>query len=819
MNKLYLIDGNALAYRAFYAIPSLATSKGQPTNAIYGFIVILRKILKEERVEYLAVFFDSKAPTFRHSLFPEYKAQRKKMPDELAGQIPIICKAIESLGCFYFSLNGYEADDLIASSVKTFRDNFDEIFILTQDKDILSLIDEKTKVIFWEKGLEGRTIFDKEKVIEKFGVFPSSIPDLLSLIGDSSDNIKGAKGIGKKTGVSLIKRYENLDNLLKNIEEIENKRLKEIIKNEKGMIKISRELVKLKDDISLPFSILNLKIKELNKEELFSLFSSLEFNRLIKELSLQNKDQKEKTQREIISPSKIPHLEAVSIFLSNNEIIISDGTNAYLPSFMDLKKILEDERTEKIGYDIKSSLSFLKKMGINLKGALFDIMIGSHLLNPGMKQTLNEIILRYLPGETQGAIAIFRLKIILEALLKSQGLFSLFSDVEMPLIPILSTMEANGIKVNKAYLEEFGKDLEERISSLEKKIYSLEGEFNINSPKQLSFILFEKLNLPIKKRGKTGPSTDEDVLVFLSQIHPLPRLILEYRELSKLKSTYVDGIISEIKENGRVHCTFNQAITATGRLSSSNPNLQNIPTKTDLSKKIRKAFIPEEGNVFLKADYSQIELRILAHISQDPRLILSFKNQEDIHSNTAKELYGVSNITEEMRRKAKTINFGIIYGMTSYGLSKELGISPQDSQRMIDRYFSLHPGVLRYITETIEKAKRLGYVETLWGRRRYIQDIFSKVKQIREFGERASINMPIQGTCADLIKKAMIDLNKKMPPSAKLLLTVHDELLFEMPKEEAPYVAPIVIESMENIASFDVPLKVNISISKNWGEI
>lgn len=812
MGKLYLIDGNSLAYRAFYAIPSLTTSKGKPTNAIYGFVVMLLKILKEEKPDYLAILFDSKTPTFRHNIFPKYKIHRKKMPEEMFIQMPVIHKVIKSLGCFYFSIDGYEADDLIASFVKKFKDDCDEIFIFTQDKDILSLIAEKIRVISSKKGISERTIFNREKTIEKFGVSPERIPDLLSLIGDSSDNIPGAKGIGEKTGASLIKRYESVDTILNNLPNIENKKIREIIRKERQMIELSRELVKLKDDISLPLSLSSLKIKEFDKESLFSLFLELEFKTLIKELSL-----KIERQEEILF-SQIPHSKAVSLFPSGDGLIVCDGKSSFLSPFGDAKEILEDETIEKIGYDIKSFLVGLKNKGMDLKGDLFDIMLSSYLLNPGLKQGLDDVFIRHLPSEASDCMGIFRAKGIMEEKLKEQGLFDVFSKLEMPVVRVLSDMEISGIRVDKEYLLGLKDELTQKISSLQEKIYSF-GEFNINSPKQLSFILFEKLHLPIKKRLKTGPSTNEEVLTFLSKIHPLPKFILEYRELAKLKSTYIDGIIGAIKEDGRVHCEFNQAITATGRLSSSNPNLQNIPIRTELGKKIRRAFIADEGNLLLKADYSQIELRILAHISQDSGLVSSFKQGEDIHFNTAQELYSTSKITEEMRRQAKTVNFGIVYGMSSYGLSKELGISVLESQEMIDRYFSLHPGVLRYIEETKERVRELGYVETLWGRKRYIPDVFSPNKQIREFGERAAINMPIQGTCADVIKKAMIDVNKRLPQQAKLLLQVHDELLFEIKREEASQIAPIVIESMENAGSFDVPIEVNISIGKNWGEL
>jgi len=816
MVNLYLIDGQGMAYRAFYAISNLSTSKGMPTNAIYGFSTMLLKVLKEDKPDYLCILFDSKEKTFRHNLFSEYKAQRKKMPEDMKIQMPIISEVIKALGCFSISLDGYEADDIIASCVKRFKDKVDKIYILTQDKDILSLVSEKVEVVSYKKGSSEKIIFDKERVIEKFGVSPSCILDLLALIGDTSDNIPGAKGIGEKTGVSLIKRYKSLDNILKNPQIIGEKNIGKIIAEEKGNIELSKKLVSLKDDLPLPFSLSDLKIKDPDKKSLLSLFSSLEFKTLIDELSLKDKEEREESPFSLISKPV-----AISLSLSGDKLLIGDKTHLFSLSFNEAKKFLEDLEIEKYGYDLKSFILLLKNKGIELKGNIFDIMIASYLLNPGLKHDISDIFLRHLPEETPDAIGIFRVKEVLENKMKKEGLFSLFNELETPLIRILAGMEDYGIRVDKEYLETFKIELSSKISSQEEKIYSFAGEFNINSPKQLSFILFEKLSLPVIKRKKTGPSTDEEVLVSLSRLHPLPGLILEYRELAKLKSTYVDGIIDLIGSDGRVHTSFNQAITATGRLSCSNPNLQNIPVKTELGKKIRRAFIPDFGNVFLKADYSQIELRLLAHISGDSLLISSFLKDEDIHSNTASEIYGIpkEKITGEMRRQAKTINFGIIYGMSSYGLSKELGISTNAAQEMIDRYFKMHPGVLRYIENTIKEARELGYVKTLSGRKRYIPEILSKNKQIREFGERAAINMPIQGACADLIKKAMISISKNIKDEAKMLLQVHDELLFELPEGKVSQIAPIVIECMKNVGEFSVPIEVNISVGKNWGEL
>ncbi len=832
MSKLYLIDGHSMAYRAFYAISTLSNSRGMPTNAIYGFIIMLLKALKEENPDYLCILFDSKTKTFRHDIFPKYKAHRERMPGEMSVQMPVIDDVIESLGCFSMSCDGYEADDLIATCVKKFENNVDEIYILTQDKDMLSLVSEKTKVISCKKGIVEKTIFDKDMVIEKFGVSPSKILELLSLIGDSSDNIPGAKGIGEKIGIELIKKYESLDNILKNPEIIENQKIRRIIMEEKDMIGLSRELVSLKDSISLGFSLSDLKIKAPDKKSLLSLFSELEFKTLIKELSLKEEEEMEVS---LAFSSSLFNAKAVSLFgvrgsgfgsqeeeirSRDDKFILSDGTSSFLSSFEEARAIIEDEKIEKYGYDLKSWIILLKRERIELKGGLFDIMLASYLLTPGTKQGLDDIFMRNSPKENQDAVGVFKLKNIMEEKLKEEGLLGLFEELEMRCVKILAEMELVGIKVDKKYLEIFKIELLSKIASLTEKIYSFVGEFNINSPKQLSFILFEKMGFPIIQKGKTFSSTNEDVLISLSNIHPLPKLILEYRELAKLKSTYIDGLIPLIGENGRVHTSFNQAITATGRLSSSNPNLQNIPIKTELGKKIRKAFIPDKGNVFLKADYSQIELRILAHISQDEALISSFLQGEDIHFNTAQSLYGTSNITEDMRQQAKTINFGIIYGMSAYGLSKELSISPQDAQEIIDRYFKAHPGVLRYIKETIEKAKDKGYVETLWGRKRYIPEVLSKNKATREFGERAAVNMPIQGTCADLIKKAMIDVSKNIPSDCKLLLQVHDELLFEMPEENVSKFATIILNAMKNARQFDVPIDVNISsCRKSWGEI
>ncbi|HAW50144.1 TPA: DNA polymerase I [bacterium] len=819
MRKLFLLDGHSLAYRAFYAIPPLTNSKGQQTNAIYGFCNMLLKIIKEESPDYLCVCFDSSVPTFRHNIFPKYKAHRERMPQEMRDQMLWIVEVIENLGCSSISVDGYEADDVMATIARRFKLFVDKIFLITQDKDIFQLIDDKINVVSCKKGISERITYDSEKTKERFGVLPEKIVDFLSLVGDTSDNLPGAKGLGEKQAQKFVNEY-NLSEIIKDPSIIKDQKLYKIILDEKENIELTKDLVILKDapiDISLD----SLKIKPQNKEKLLSIFLELEFRSLISQLGLSFEKKEESIG---FSYQAISQKNAISMFLKDNKkIFFSDGELIWSCSNPnEAEGIFENEGIEKIGYDLKAWMIFLSSYDIKLYGKLFDIMIGSYLLGHGLKQTIDDVFIRHNPGASVDAKTIFKTKENIEKKLIEDGLLPLFYDLEMPLVNVLFSMEKEGIKIDKSYLEQLGIELERKLFSLTHEIYkSAQTEFNINSPKQLSFVLFEKLCLPIIKKGKTGPSTDEETLAVLSKLHPLPNIILEYRELAKLKSTYIDGLIPLIGKDGRIHSVFNQAITATGRLSSSNPNLQNIPVRTEIGRLIRKAFIPEEGKIFLSADYSQIELRLLAHISGDELLIKAFNNNEDIHKNTASKIYGVMPelVTEDMRRQAKIINFGIIYGMSGYGLSKELGITPNEAQMIIDRYFEMHKGIEKYIKETLKKAKEKGYVETLWERKRYIPEIFSKNKQVKEFGERAAINMPIQGTCADLIKKAMIKIYERLPDDCKMILQVHDELLFEMPKERVSEVTPVILEAMKNAGKFDVPIVVNISSGKNWGEM
>ncbi|MBU2462317.1 DNA polymerase I, partial [bacterium] len=652
-------------------------------------------------------------------------------------------------------------------------------------------------------------------VKERFGVPPETLADFLTIVGDASDNLPGIKGVGPKAAIELINRFGSLDSILENIERIGNPRLVSILSMAKNDVATKRKLVLLSSDIPLEIGLEEIEVKKPDTQKLLAIFLRHEFGSLIKEFGL-NKG--ETTSYAAFSELKG---KAISIIHKEDDLLLSDGEKSCRLHFFEIEKIrhiLIDERIQKYGYNLKSLLS----QNIRFSGKLFDVEIASYLLTPGPKHSLEDIVMRYLPSEDPSPKTIFLLKERLEQRMKDEDLIDLFYEIEMPLIKVLADMEIAGISVNKEYLSSFGKELEVKIASISEKIYETAGEsFNLNSPKQLSAILFEKLGLPPGKQIKTGYSTDEEVLISLSNLHPLPRLILEYRELAKLKSTYIDGLLPLIDAGGKVHTSFNQTVTATGRLSCRNPNLQNIPVRSELGKGIRKAFVAEEGKLLLSCDYSQIELRILAHLSGDELLIESFIRGEDIHTETAARIYNIDPVfvTPAMRRQAKAVNFGIVYGMGSYGLAKEIGISQQDAKEMIAKYFGLYKGVAGYIEETKQLAREGGYAETMLKRKRHIPELGSKNRKEKEFGERVAVNMPIQGSAADLIKKAMIRIAKNLPSSAKMLLQVHDELIFEIEENSLENVAPIIIDSMQNVVKLKVPLIVNISSSKNWGEL
>ena len=842
MNKrqLYLLDATAFCYRAFYALSGLSTSYGQPTNAVYGFVNILNKIFKDKKPGYMAACFDVSRDTFRQKKFAEYKIQRPPMPDGLSSQIPLIKEIISAYGIPIFEKEGYEADDIIATICRAAKSEGTHCVVVSSDKDILQLVDEDT-VVFSPYKDEGVT-YDKDKVLERFGVPPDKITDIIALMGDDADNIPGVRGIGEKTASGLIVSFGSLEKLLAHIDDIKQEKLRSAISGDIDKIKLNKELAELDCQVKLGFKVEDAKIGCQDNAGLARIFKRLEFKKLLKNLP-----QEEGLVQEEAEPDELKDADLPGIFSGASELYLAGENLAGLAFFAkgrlfrvegpqeNLKMALEDAALKKTGHDLKKIKVSLAKDGVNLGGLHFDTMIAAHLLNPakpgyGLSDLLFDhlnIVVSDKAGPARLAELLARLAPRLEEELQNKGLLKLFRELEMPLVEVLSEVEQNGVKLDAKVLKGLSREIEKRLISLNDEIYGLSGTvFNINSPKQLREILFEKLKLPVVKRSKTGPSTDEEVLRRLSDKHALPKLLLEYRQLMKLKNTYVDTLpLLADKDTHRIHASFNQAATETGRLSSSDPNLQNIPIKTDIGKNIRRAFVASgPQNCLLSCDYSQIELRILAHLSKDKELIAAFERDLDIHKATASLIYGVPevDVAGAMRDTAKRVNFGIVYGLTSYGLSRDLGITVDDAQRFIEAYFARYPYVQDYINKQIERARGEGFVTTLLGRRRYIPEINNKNMGIRQFAERQAVNTPIQGTAADLIKLAMIDIQneiKKQRLGVKMVLQVHDELVFDVPKDGLEDSARFIREKMEGALKLDVPIKVDIKKGDNWLEM
>ena len=878
--KLFLIDGNSYCYRAFYAIRELVNSKGKPTNAVYGFILMLKKLLEKEKPTYLAVAFDLKGPTFRHKQFEDYKVHRKPMPDDLVSQMGLIKETVSAYSIPIFEKQGFEADDILATIAKEVSKHGIDVYIVTGDKDMLQIVDKNIKVYSTHKdGL----VYDSETVQERFsGLGPGSITDFIALAGDATDNIPGVRGIGEKTAIELIKEFGSLDNIYKNLDKIKSEPRRKMLSEQEDSARMSKELATVDTDVPIEIDIENMRVKSPDSEKLLEIFKELEFKTFAMEIASSNSDvHKEacykticshkdfkdfikelKTKKEIVLDIETTSEQPMKAELVGISFCWKEGEAYYVAlsniseALKDLKPILEDENIKKIGQNIKYDKLVLSNYGIEVRGITHDTMIASYLLNPSrMSHGLDDLAFEYLGHKmtpinellgtgkkriTMDMVEIekvsmyscgdsdvtLRLKNIFEKELFKKELESLFNDIELPLIDVLSDMEKNGVKIDVDFLNETSLEMEKELSSLIKDIYRIAGEeFNINSPKQLSRILFEKLSLPVVKKTKTGASTDVEVLEKLSSLHPLPKELLRYRELSKLKSTYVDALPELInKKTGRLHTSFNQAVTATGRLSSSNPNIQNIPIKTEEGRKIRKAFIGEKSNFIVSADYSQIELRILAHLSKDPELIAAFEKDRDVHSHTASLIFGVDEkeVTPEMRANAKTVNFGIIYGISAFGLGKGLGIDPGNAQQFIDSYFERYPAVRIYMEDKIEEARSAGYVTTLFNRRRYIPEIKTGGMREQQQAERIAINTPVQGSAADLIKIAMINIHRSMKEKklkSLMALQVHDELVFEVLKGELDEMKKLVKKEMEGAVKLLVPIKVSVRYGKNWLEM
>ncbi|MDD5561123.1 MAG: DNA polymerase I [Candidatus Omnitrophica bacterium] len=835
--NLFLVDATAFCYRAFYALSGLSTSSGQPTNAIYGFINILNKILKEQKPDYLICCFDVSRDTFRLEKFAQYKMHRPPMPDGLSSQMPIIKEVISAYGIPIFEKKGFEADDIIAELARKAEAKKMRVTIVSSDKDILQLV--SSRICVFNPYKDNGVLYDTEKVKEVFGVSPKMTADIIALMGDDADNIPGVPGIGEKTAGRLISEFGSLDKLIKNVAKVEPEKTREAIAEHLERIKLNRELVNLDEKVGMELNLKKLGLGTPDYRQLGNIFKRLEFKSLLKELP-GNQDDLLEVKLDNPGPAELKGLlrnvkeialygtKAEDLFLSMGDKIFS----AQLPG-KELEEAMSDDRIKKSGYDLKKLKVSLFKQGLILNGLDFDVMIAAYLLNPSRSSyALVDLVLENLGEfirqenlEGKNALAlVLKLKPVLKGALEEKGLLPLFVELEMPLVSVLAQMEQHGIKLDLKLLKGLSRDIEKRLIKLIADIYEASGtQFNINSPKQLGQVLFEKLALPVIKKTKTGPSTDEEVLKRLSGKHVLPALLLEYRQLTKLKNTYVDALPKLVDpETDRVHTSFNQTGTETGRLSSSNPNLQNIPVKTEIGSKIRQAIIASgKDNCLLSCDYSQIELRVLAHLCGDKTLVKAFHENQDVHRLTASLIYNIAeeDVVESMREVAKRVNFGIIYGQSAYGLSRDLGIPVNQAQDFIDAYFLRYPKVRDFIDAQINKARSEGFVTTLMGRRRYIPEINSKNMGIRQFAERQAVNTPIQGTASDLIKLAMVRISEEINNNSlksKMILQIHDELVFELPVTELGSLTRLVKEKMEQVKKLDVPIRIDMKKGKNW---
>jgi DNA polymerase-1 len=875
---LYLIDGNSYVYRAFYAIKNLTNSKGFPTNAIYGFTNMLLKIIREKQPDGLAVSFDSPALTERHRLYGEYKAQRPETPSDLVAQLPYIREIISGFRITIFEVPGYEADDLIGTVAKKSAEEGHEVFIVTADKDMLQLVGDHINIYDPMK----ERVLGPDYVRERFGVGPERVTEFMALMGDSVDNIPGIKGVGEKTAKELLSLFGSLDELLDHPEKIKREKLRNMVSESREIVRLSRRLATI--DTSVPIDVVpqEFRLREPDWLALLPLFRKFEFTSLMKLIpSVETTSEYETIDsieglRQLLSSTSDEvafNLEAtgrnpLTDRLVGIAICTEKGRASYIPVahmyegmerqpdknevLRHISEVLGNKEIAKIGHNLKYDIMLIGQEGVAVRGTLYDTMIAAYLLNPNKAtQSLGEVSFEYLSKRktsfaevlkkrasftevtieeaaayaAEDAALSYELKDLLFGKIRSEGLEKVYFDIEMPLIGVLVDMEKSGIRIKSGLLNSLSQEMAIEVESIQKRIFFLAGEeFNVNSPKQLSRILFQSLGLSPTKKTKTGYSTGMDVLEELAEFHELPREVLHYRSLTKLKTTYLDVLPALVNPTtGRLHTSFNQAAAATGRLSSSDPNLQNIPIRGEWGKRIRQAFIAEEGNILLSADYSQVELRVLAHMSGDEGLIEAFNKGLDIHARTAAELYGlpIGQVTEEMRRTAKTVNFGVIYGISAFGLSETLNIGREDAKKYITQYFDRHPGVRAFTERVLAEAAEKGFVRTLFGRKRPVPEITSHNRNTRQLGERLAVNSPIQGTAADIIKLAMINISgrlKKDSLTARMILQVHDELLFELPENELDKVKDLVREEMEGAVSLAVPVKVEIGHGRNWAE-
>lgn len=826
-DTIYLIDGTSICYRSFYAI-KLSNSKGIPTGAVYGFYQTVKKLIAKYNPEYLGICFDVSRKTFRQEKFKEYKIQRPPAPDELKQQIPVIKKLINLLGITLIEKEGFEADDIIATiSRKAASDNFSTI-IVSSDKDMYQLLDGNRVKVY--EPVEDE-LFDEESFRKEFGFNPPLIIDYLSLVGDSVDNVPGAKGIGKVGASKLIAQFGTIEKVFENLDKVTPK-MKEILVGEKENILLSKDLVTLRDcDIDLKWQ--DLKIRERNASELYGLFKDMEFKTLLKDVPPPSLSLKIDIKESLPDKFKKPGNEKEIFFYADagNAYIFDEKENCiYKTEINNIKDIILSESIKKISYDFKTQIA----ANDQFRGAWFDVKIAAYLIDSSLVDyELATLVSHYLGELTSEvpaeAVPYFASKLykIFDKKLTENSLDKLFFEVEMPLLYVLCDMERNGVKIDVGVLRKLCEEVDKKIGNLKKVIFKITGkEFNLNSPKQLSEILFTDLKIAPVKKTKTGFSTGEEVLEKLAQKHEIARFILEYRELNKLKTTYIAPLIETVGLNsGELHAQFNQTATATGRLSSSSPNLQSIPVKGEFSSELRSAFVSSfPGGFIVCADYSQIELRILAHFSDDEKLKEAFEKKTDIHRYTASLLFGKpeAEVTDTERNRAKTVNFGIIYGMSAYGLSKELNVNVFEAENFIADYFNRYPKVKDYIQKVYAQAENEGFVTTILGRRRYLPDFKSANPQIHEFASRQAVNSPIQGSSADLIKVAMVKINdefKKSNLKSKMIMQIHDELVFDVSKDELDKIREIVKRNMEQSIKLNVPVEVKIKVGKNWGEV
>lgn len=873
MERLLILDSNSLLNRAYYALPPLTNSEGIHTNAVYGFTNMLLKMKDEIKPDYIVAAFDRKAPTFRHKEYTDYKAGRKKMPPELSEQFPLVKELLEKLAINIFEIDGYEADDLIGT-LSTFAEKKDiEVYIVTGDRDALQLASERIKVVITKKGITEKEIYDDKRMVDEFGVTPRQFIDVKGLMGDASDNIPGVPGIGEKTAFKLINEFGSIENVLSNIDKISGKKIKETLMENSESAIFSKKLATIVTDVPIEIDMDDIKSQEkYDFEGIKKFFYRMQFNSLLDKLPApENAGKAKPAEEEAISYEEVGNPEQLSellqqlrgykdilyitpyvenetdfskLFLNYFILTLQDGRNfvVYVSRLLELERnktieamryIFSEPDLKKVGFDMKNTFTALKKLDVEVEGIIFDIKLAAYIIDSSKGEyVLINLIHDYMGIDISGDGIEYAVKENrylpdlynkMSEKLKEFQMESLYYEVELPLSKVLANMEERGFKVNLGMLDELTVKFRGEIDKNQKEIYELSGEeFNINSPKQLGKILFEKLDLPVIKKTKTGYSTNAEVLEQLSDKHPVIEKILYFRQLTKLYSTYVEGLKNVVGTDGKIHSNFNQTVTTTGRLSSTEPNLQNIPIKYELGREIRKVFQPNNENcIILSADYSQIELRVLAHIAGDENLISAFIGHGDIHTKTASEVFKVpvDEVTSLMRSRAKAVNFGIVYGISDFSLAKDLKIAKYEAKEYMDTYFERYPGVRKYMDNIVKEAEEKSYVTTILMRRRYIPEVNASNKVMKALGERLAMNAPIQGSAADIIKLAMVRVYNKLKEGkfkSSLILQVHDELILNVYRDEEEQVRELVRQGMEEVMELSVPLEVDINVGETW---